>query len=142
MAAIYPSDEKYEESRRLPFVVLMDRFRRALVEAETVTITTGFSFGDAHLNELLFDAADRHPRSEVVALCYDTIPAELADRASRTRNLLVLSPSEGIVNGVRANWIGDRDLPGVFEGGVLLLGDFTHLADFLARQVGSVRDVV
>lgn len=29
-AAIYPSDTKYEESRRVPFVVLQDRFRRAL----------------------------------------------------------------------------------------------------------------
>ena len=66
-AAIYPSDEKYEESRRLPFVALMDRFRRALVEPETITLICGYSFGDEHLNEMIFDAAHRHPRSEVVA---------------------------------------------------------------------------
>ena len=82
--AIYPSDEKYDESRRVPFVVLMDRFRRALVEPETVTITTGFSFSDEHLNEMLFDAAVRHPRSEVLALCYEDIPGVVADRASNT----------------------------------------------------------
>lgn len=34
-AAIYPSDTKYEESRRVPFVVLQDRLRRALNQPET-----------------------------------------------------------------------------------------------------------
>ena len=55
-AAIYPSDAKYDESRRVPFVVLQDRFRRALQEPETIVIISGYSFGDEHLNELIFDA--------------------------------------------------------------------------------------
>src|SRR5438445_3684758 len=69
-AAIYPSDTKYEESRRVPFVVLQDRLRRALHQPETLLIVAGYSFGDAHLNELLFDAATRRERSEFVAFCY------------------------------------------------------------------------
>ena len=133
--AIYPSDEKYDESRRVPFVVLMDRFRRAIVESETLTITTGFSFGDDHLNEMLFDAAARHPRCEVLALCYDDIPTVLADRASNLRNLVVLGRSEAIVNGHRAPWQSELEIPGVFESGSFLLGNFEHLTSFLARQV-------
>lgn len=133
--AIYPSDEKYDESRRVPFVVLMDRFRRALVEPETLTVTTGFSFGDDHLNELLFDAAARHPRCEVLALCYDDIPPVLADKASSLRNLLVLGRSEAIVNGHHACWRDEPDIPDVFESGSFLLTDFTRLTSFLARQV-------
>lgn len=134
-AAIYPSDEKYEESRRVPFVVLMDRFRRAIVEPETIVITSGFSFGDDHLNELLFDAAMRHARSEVIALCFESIPAQLAERATSTRNLVVLAPEEAILDGRRAAWRESVDLPGVFENGRFLLGDFSHLAAFLSRQV-------
>lgn len=140
-AAIYPSDEKYEESRRVPFVVLMDRFRRALVEPETITITSGFSFGDDHLNEMLFDAADRHPRSEVLATCYGDIPDSVADRAARTRNLVALGRSEAIVNGRRAPWKATDDIPGVFEAGEFLLGDFAQLSTFLARQVGPSDEV-
>ena len=49
-AAIYPSDAKYDESRRVPFVVLQDRLRRALAQPETLTIITGYSFADDHLN--------------------------------------------------------------------------------------------
>ncbi|GJM36656.1 MAG: SIR2 family protein [Acidimicrobiales bacterium] len=139
--AIYPSDEKYEESRRVPFVVLMDRFRRALVEPETITITSGFSFGDDHLNEMLFDAADRHPRSEVLALCFDEIPDSVAHRASRTRNLVALGRTEAIVNGRRAPWSFDAEIPGIYEAGEFLLGDFGHLTSFLARQVGSSDEV-
>ena len=115
--AIYPSDEKYDDSRRVPFVVLMDRFRRALVEPETITVTTGYSFNDDHLNEMLFDAAARHPRCEVLALCYGDIPAVLADRASNTRNLLVLGRSEAIVNGHRAPWNHPQEIRGVYESG-------------------------
>ncbi|HZF10091.1 MAG TPA: SIR2 family protein [Thermoanaerobaculia bacterium] len=37
-AAIYPSDTKYEESRRVPFVVLQDRLRRSLHQPETLMI--------------------------------------------------------------------------------------------------------
>lgn len=40
-AAIYPSDVKYEESRRVPFVVLQDRLRRALHRPETLMLITG-----------------------------------------------------------------------------------------------------
>jgi hypothetical protein len=56
-AAIYPSDTKYDESRRMPFVVLQDRFRRALHQPETLTLVAGYAFGDDHLNGVIFDAA-------------------------------------------------------------------------------------
>lgn len=141
-SAIYPSDEKYEESRRVPFVVLMDRFRRALVEPETITLVSGYSFGDAHLNEMLFDAAYRHPRSEVLALCFGELPAVLIDRASTTRNLVVLGPTEAIVDGYRAAWRTGEDVPGVFEDGTFLLGDFARLVDFLSQRVAQTDGVI
>lgn len=43
-AAIYPSDAKYDESRRVPFVVLHDRFRAALAEPESLVLVSGYSF--------------------------------------------------------------------------------------------------
>jgi len=73
-AAIFPSDTKYEESRRVPFVVLQDRFRRALHEPETLVLVSGYSFSDAHLNDMIFDAASHCPRSEFQVFCYSDIP--------------------------------------------------------------------
>ncbi len=135
--AIYPSDEKYEDSRRLPFVALMDRFQHALIEPETITLVTGYSFGDDHLNEIIFDAAQRHPRSEVVAFCFTDIPDGVATRASSTRNLVVLSPASAIVDGRRASWSTAQTIPGVFESNEFKLGDFSKLSAFLAQQVSN-----
>ncbi len=133
-AAIYPSDEKYDQSRRVPFVVLMDRFRRALEMPETLTLVSGYSFGDQHLNEMLFDAARAYPRSEIVVFCFENIPDELAKVAVATRNVLALGDTDAIMGGMRLPWGRDGDLPGVWEDGKFLLGDFRRLARFLATR--------
>jgi len=133
-AAIYPSDEKYDQSRRVPFVVLMDRFRRALAVPETVTLVSGYSFGDQHINELLFDAARTHPRSETVAFCFGDPSDVLVDIATSTRNVSVLGKTQGIIGGQPVKWARTENLPGVWEDGAFRLGDFRHLARFLATK--------
>ena len=140
-AAIYPSDTKYEESRRVPFVVLQDRLRRALHQPETLMIISGYSFNDEHLNELLFDAATRRERSEFVVFCYSTIPDPLAERAVITPNLQVVCGKEAILGGIRTEWKPPEDAPSVlWQNDQLCLGDFTHLATYLARSVARDGD--
>lgn len=134
-AAIYPSDAKYDESRRVPFVVLQDRFRRALAHPETLVLISGYSFGDAHLNEMLFDAARRRPRSELIVFSYGSIADDLAERASSTPNLQVACPDEAVIGGIRAAWAAPADpIQDVWEAGKFKLGDFARLAAFLARS--------
>lgn len=134
-AAIYPSDTKYEESRRVPFVVLQDRFRRALHQPETLVLITGYSFADDHLNELLFDAAARRERSELVAFCYSEIPTALVERALTTPNIQAVTAGEAIIGGVRADWAAPEDAPpGLWHEDQLALRDFRHLASYLARS--------
>jgi len=134
-AAIYPSDAKYDESRRIPFVVLQDRLRRALQEPETLVIISGYSFGDDHLNETIFEAAARRPRSEFLAFCHSKIPDVLANRASDTPNLQAATGTEAILGGVRAKWKAPATpQPGVWENDEFLLRDFRKLAEYLARN--------
>ena len=134
-AAIYPSDTKYYESRRVPFVVLQDRFRRALYQRETLVIVSGYSFSDEHLNELLFEAAVKRQRSEIVVFCYGTIPDRLAKRALSTPNLQVATSTEAILGGVRGPWKSTKtEIPNVWKDGKLLLHSFSGLADYLARS--------
>lgn len=131
-SAIFPSEEKYDDSRRVPFVVLMDRFRRALSESETILLVSGYSFSDEHLNEIVFNAVKRHPRSEVVAFCFGDAPNCLRDEALRTKNLTVFARNEGIIGGVAAGWAPDRSIAGICDAGVFELGDFAKLTSFLA----------
>lgn len=134
-AAIYPSDAKYDESRRVPFVVLQDRFRRALQHPETLTLVSGYSFGDAHLNEMIFEAARLRPRSEIIAFCFGDIPAVLAKQAEMSPNLLALGSTEAILGGVRDDWTAPMEAPAdLWSDGKLSLPDFAQLATFLARS--------
>lgn len=134
-AAIYPSDAKYEESRRVPFVVLQDRLRRSLNQPETLVLISGYSFGDEHLNEALFDSAHRRARSEYIAFCFDEIPTELASRASIEPNLQVVSQREAILAGTRAEWREpDEEIPGLWNENGFTLCDFNELAQYLAKS--------
>jgi hypothetical protein len=135
-AAIFPSDTKYEESRRVPLVVLQDRFRRALHEPETLVLVSGYSFSDAHLNDMIFDAASHCPRSEFQVFCYSDIPEVLATHALTTPNLQVANGREAILGGVRGEWETPEDSPpGLWVEDQFGLRDFTNLAAHLARSV-------
>jgi SIR2-like domain len=149
VAAIYPSDTKYDESRRVPFVVLQDRFRRALHHPESLVIIAGYSFGDDHLNELIFDAASRRPRSEFLAFCYSEIPEQLAARALTTPNLQAVTGHEAIVGAARAAWRAPADaMPTLWINDKFALRDFNCLAAFLAssapndQQADAVGDLL
>lgn len=142
-AAIYPSDTKYDESRRLPFLALQDRFRRALAQPETLTLISGYSFGDEHLNEMIFDAAARRPRSETIAFCYSEIPKVVRERAALTPNLQAVTTNEAILGGRFGIWKPlDEDLvPADFwNDGKFTLGDFSSLTAHLAASSSTARN--
>ena len=134
-AAIYPSDTKYEESQRVPFVVLQDRLRRALYHPETLMLISGYSFGDDHLNEQIFNAATRRQRSEFVAFCYEKIPDVLAEHAKITPNLQVVSNREAILGGIHSNWqkpAADNAPVIIWDSEEFALCNFRNLAKYLA----------
>jgi hypothetical protein len=53
---IYPSHLKYEQSRRLPYLAMIDRLRAFFRETNSVLVICGYSFGDDHLNEIFWMA--------------------------------------------------------------------------------------
>lgn len=141
-AAIFPSDTKYEESRRVPFVVLQDRFRRALHQPESLVLISGYSFGDAHLNDMVFDAAARCPRSEFQVYCYSDIPDFLSAQALKTPNLQVTSGTEAIIGGVQASWEEPEESPpDLWIDGQFGLRDFEKLCSYLSRSVSKQSDL-
>lgn len=134
-AAIFPSDEKYDDSRRVPFVVLQDRFRRALNHPESLTLVTGYSFGDEHLNEMFVEAAMQSPRSETIAFCFDDIPETIRAKARMFPNLQIVSPGVAIIGGIEGSWESNEAMPDdIWLNGQFCLGDFRHLASYLSRS--------
>jgi len=134
--AIFPSLQKYDESRRTPFVVLADRLRRSLTVPETLCLTIGYSFGDQHINEVLYEAATQHPSSEVVALFRGTAPAAVTTRAQNIPNLSVLDAKSATIGGQEGEWQAPSENTPFWKDGRFKLGDFAALARFLLLSVG------
>lgn len=146
ISAIHPSESKYTDSRRAPFVILQDRFRRSLLEPETIALVAGYSFGDEHINEVLYDCAKARPRSEFIFFMYEGLSPALVELAESTRNITAIGPEEAVISGVRGDWDGSQ-VPGAGAGqhywhdDKLTLADFSSLADYLAGTVGALESL-
>ena len=137
VAAIHPSESKYEDSRRAPFVILQDRLRRALFEPETLLVAAGYSFGDQHINEVIFDAIQARPRSEFVFTHYGPVPEKAEEIALTWRNVTLLGPDFGIIGGEKGNWVDpgyQANRMSVWHEGKFQLGNFSRLSAFLAES--------
>jgi hypothetical protein len=114
-------------------------------------IVAGFSFGDEHINNLMFGALENRPRTHVYALQFDELAEDsvLIKRARQRSNLIVVGPKTGVIGGRRSRW-SPSDIPafmdGVFElqeiaaaggaletskSGVMKIGDFARFCQFL-----------
>jgi len=68
---IYPSVLKYEESRKLPYVSLIDRLKNFIKQEDTILFTCGYSFGDEHINNVILNALKESSSSHIIAFFYD-----------------------------------------------------------------------
>lgn len=103
---IYPSFQKYDESRQQPYAAFTDRLSRFLEQDDALLVVVGFSFGDEHINNLIFGALENRPRTHVYALQFEEPcdQADLAQRAAQRPNMIVVGPETGIIGGRRAVW--------------------------------------
>jgi hypothetical protein len=106
---IFPSRQKYTDSRKQPYVAYHDRFRRLLSSGEVLLIVIGYSFGDEHINEIIFEALRANNRLAVTAFMYEPLSGKATQRslltnASALRNLTVYGPDQASVGGVLAPW--------------------------------------
>lgn len=159
---ILPSSYKYDESRQQPYVAIMERLHRVLTEREDcILITIGYSFGDEHINAVIFDALDVRDRLHVFSLQFSDPPEDhvLMIRAKSRSNLVVYGRQHAVVGGVLGKWRlhepvdgrlaplmdipfdSDAYLPDHSDepdlSGAFRLGDFKWLARFLDTIVGN-----
>lgn len=103
---ILPSQRKYDESRKQPYVAYMDRLSRILKSDYSLLITCGYSFGDDHINAIIYSSLDNKPTVNVMALMYQDIEEdhELVKAAIGRPNLTVLAPNGGVIAGKCGMW--------------------------------------
>lgn len=153
---IHPSHLKYHESRRMPYLAMLDRLRFFLREPTAALVFCGCSFGDEHINEVLLQGLQQSPTAVAFALQYEDIdcyPKAVA-LAIEQSNLNVLARDGGVIGGRRTKWIEQpRETVEVHSGTTvtwnpcnpcevdgmysprLNLGNFHIFGEFLRRMV-------
>jgi len=158
---IYPSHLKYDQSRRMPYLAMIDRLRAFLVQGQVVLVTCGYSFSDQHLNDAILQGLSGNPNAMCFGLIYGdlkTIPSETIAQARKYPNLSLLAVDGAILGTLERPWRQDEkaDHPmhrkavqfGDIENRTkaptdqckFLLGDFSSLGDFLAGQLAQVEE--
>ena len=133
---IYPSQDKYSQSRRMPFLAMLDRLKAFLARPEAVLVVCGYSFVDEHFNSILREGLRGNSRAVIFGLVYgnlgDAHPAiPLAEEAP---NFLLLGSDRAIIGGNLGLWTKSSKKINADNFG---LGDFTQLGEFLSSVSGQ-----
>jgi hypothetical protein len=157
---IYPSHLKYDQSRRMPYLAMLDRLRAFLSRGQAVLVTSGYSFADQHLNEVILHGL----RSNPTAICFGLLFGprsdypDAIDKAQKHPNLSLLAADGAVLGTIERDWRDDEntghplhDVTVVKKGAKtgtpptaskceFLLGDFKNFGEFLARQLSQLDD--
>lgn len=155
---IHPSHLKYEESRRMPYLAMMDRLRSFLKKPSAALVILGYSFRDDHINEVLIQGLQGTQTAIAFALLYDDIVKypKAVKLALERSNLSLLARDKAVISGREANW-PEKDAESIFEGdGAWIewqaadakdtknkriakskLGDFAVFGSFIHQLVGQ-----
>ncbi len=145
---IYPSKEKYDSSRKQPFIVYFDRLKNFLLNGELLFIFTGYSFSDQHINEIIFNCLRQNNRLSIIVFFFrDEEVESLYKITSSYMNLNVFGPEKAIINGNLGEWQFSKDefksTTEKFDhywneaDNKLTLGDFSSLVNFLITNSGK-----
>ena len=153
---IHPSHLKYDESRRMPYLAMIDRFKAFLRQHSAVGFTCGYSFADGHINEIIGQGLQGNPSAVVFALLYgklDDYP-KAKRMASRCSNLILLADNAAVIGSRAGIWptVGKGDISAHGATSVAVewddqadgknrtahftLGDFVKLGTFFEQLLG------
>ena len=163
---IYPSHLKYEESRKMPYLALIDQLNRFIRRKSSFLVLSGYSFNDGHLNDAIVNALKSNPTGMVLALQFGTFELskdegvglrypKAYELAERQHNLNVWTYDQAIIGTNLGEWKltknsddEDKDIklfvyPVKIEGESgasrpnVKLGDFAEFTNFLKKFIGS-----
>ena len=106
---IHPSHLKYDESRRMPYLVMIDRLKAFLRNEKrpVALFVVGHSFSDDHLNATLLESLRANPSAACFAFQFDSLSnyPTAVKLALREANLNVLACDEAIIRRRRGTWL-------------------------------------
>jgi hypothetical protein len=151
---IHPSHLKFDESRRMPYLAMVDRLKAFLRRPSSILVIAGYSFRDDHINACILEGLTGSPRSAVFALLFGNLAdhPEATKLGSSVGNLSILAADGGVIGAKRGLWdskdhsaSGDWDslishtpaTSGTPALNAFHLGDFQKFGSFLATLTGT-----
>ena len=154
---IFPSHLKYDQSRRMPYLAMLDRLRAFFHGQDAPRLVVcGYSFLDDHLNEVLLDGLRGNRNAQCFALMYSGLEkhSRVVEYAEKQSNLTVLA-WDGAVVGTRVGGYrtgtagGTEHMPWLLEEALAggdpkilharsRLGDFHYFGLFLEQLCGGI----
>lgn len=149
---VYPDHLKYDLTQKQPYSSLFERLKQFLLTPDTLLLTTGFSFRDAHICAVIDECLAVNSNSAVFAFQYMSLDKEegACKIAYNHPNLSVYAADGAVISGVPGKWRpGDppknwADIRASFwgkrrkESGMeFLLGDFARFSRFCALSQSS-----
>lgn len=163
---IYPSHLKYEESRKMPYLALIDQLNRFIRKKSSFLVICGYSFNDGHLNDAILNALKSNPTGMVLALQYGSFDLSSVEGggprypkayelAEKQHNLNVWTFDRAIIGTNLCDWKSsktedddDKDIRRFvnkekIEGEnpkwiyTIKLGNFSEFTTFLKQFIGS-----
>tara|TARA_R110002126_G_C10481593_1_gene501991 strand:+ start:484 stop:1608 length:1125 start_codon:yes stop_codon:yes gene_type:complete len=122
---IYPSHLKYEESRKMPYLALIDQLNRFIRRKSSFLVLCGYSFNDSHLNDAIVSALKSNPTGMVLALQFGSFEYSAEEEkngfgkglrypkayelAARQHNLNVWTDDRAIIGTNLGSWSTPKD---------------------------------
>lgn len=104
---IFPSIEKYDNSKKQPYVSYLDRLSRFIKSEDSVLFVCGYSFNDDHINEIILTSLGRSRTGCVICLLFDSF-TEASPIYGLARNepaFSVYGKRDAIVGGRFGKWM-------------------------------------
>ncbi|MGB5990031.1 MAG: SIR2 family protein [Marinifilaceae bacterium] len=155
---IYPSHLKYNQSRKMPYLALIDHLTNSIKIEPSILITSGYSFNDEHINDAILKALKANPASVVIALLFGKLSnyPRAEEIVCRRPNISLWASDKAIIGTKKGSWKNmeefdkDDNIADVIErknniesGEIsweVNLGDFAKLGDFLQELVGYEKE--
>lgn len=165
---IYPSHLKYEESRKMPYLALVDQLNRFIRRKSSFLVLCGYSFNDGHLNDTIVNSLKANPTAMVLGLQFGSYSKESNGAecypeayrlAKKQHNLNIWTFNKAIIGTNLGAWnastvdddadeelrhfvIRHQDESDPSNTRTLVkLGDFAVFTDFLKKIIGSLPQI-
>lgn len=152
---IYPSHLKYDQSRKMPYLAMLDRLKAFILQPNATLFMSGYSFSDDHINDVICRSLEANATAQVFGLIFGDLEDHKYKKARECGclmpNLSIVAEYSAIVGRVAGPWkpLTD-DIPASIPPGAVTkadgdrtavgLGNFAHFGTLIRYLTGEASD--